>query len=151
MLIQGKLLSSKDNLKDVFEIRREIFVKEQGISEQLEFDDLDRFAIHAIAYLEEDNTKAVATGRLYFDGDCCFLEKLAVLKAYRNRQYGEFILRMLLNKADMAGIQKVFVKGKSPFIDYFYRFGFIQEENLKNGDIQVLSIQPKKLFQSCKH
>lgn len=151
MLIQGKLLSAKDNLKDVFEIRREVFVKELGISEQMEFDEKDRFAIHAIAYLEENHTIPVATGRLYFDGDTCYLEKLAVLKEYRNRQYGEFILRMLLNKADMAGIQKVYVKGNKPFIDYFKGFGFLPDNNIKEKDAKTLSIQPKNLFLGCKH
>ncbi len=134
MMIQGKILSYGDDLAEVFRIRREVLVEEFGVSEEIEFDGLDEHAMHVIVY-EEDNRKnlsgelskekkAVATGRIVYDGISCEIGHIAVLKEFRGKKYGDFTVRMLLNKAFTGGINEVVVN-IDPILEKFYqKIGF---------------------------
>jgi predicted GNAT family N-acyltransferase len=124
MLIQGKLLSYGSDLSEALEIRRQVFVKEYQKSEEEEFDELDPIAMHVIVYEQGDQKKPVATGRIVFDGSACEIGHIAVLKEYRHRQYGDFVVRMLINKAFTAGIHEVSVKVPGQLIDFFRKIGF---------------------------
>lgn len=131
MLIQGKILAYGDDLTEVFQIRKKVFVEEQGIPEELEFDDLDSQAMHVIVYEEDPNwkndkayKKAVATGRIIFDGTTCKIGRIAVLKEYRNMKYGDFTVRMLLNKAFTAGIDEVRLDANCSVQAFYEKIGF---------------------------
>jgi predicted GNAT family N-acyltransferase len=74
IMIQGKMIQGRDDLSQVYKIRKEVFVEEQGIDESLEFDDADQEAIHVLVYEGMDASKAVATGRIIYMSywkDCC--------------------------------------------------------------------------------
>jgi N-acetylglutamate synthase-like GNAT family acetyltransferase len=135
-MIEGKLLTYGDDLTEVFSVRRKVFVEEQGITEEMEFDALDEASIHAIVYnneAEEVNStnnkksngkKAVATGRIIYDGVNCTIEKIGVLEDYRGRLYGDFTVRMLLNKAFTSGINEVFLHTQINTEGFFQKIGF---------------------------
>ena len=94
-MIKGQYLSYGDDLTKVHEIRKAVFTEEYGIPEDVELDDDDIMAMHVI--LDYENEK-VGTGRMKYDGETFILDKMAVLKEHRNNGYGEFIVRMLLDK-----------------------------------------------------
>lgn len=131
-MIQGKILSNKDDLTQVFAIRRKVFVEEQGLSETEEFDQMDEYAIHVLVYEEEKNSNnkaktnrnAIAIGRMTYDGIICEIDRIAVLKEYRNKKYGDFAVRMLLNKAFLAEVHEVFVKVERDSINFYKKIGF---------------------------
>jgi N-acetylglutamate synthase-like GNAT family acetyltransferase len=153
MLIQGKILSGNTDLSEAFAIRRKVFVEELLIPEEKEFDDLDPIAMHVIVYEEDDNKKAVATGRIYFDGTNCEIGHIAVLKEYRRKEYGDFTLRMLLNKAFTAGIKSVYSIVPKDCIEFFQSVGFIrnEEEILDNDKIFYrMTITDKDTITDCK-
>jgi predicted GNAT family N-acyltransferase len=56
-------------------IRLAVFVEEQRVPVEIEWDDQDETSLHALAYSEEGN--AIATGRLLPDGH---IGRMAVLK-----------------------------------------------------------------------
>lgn len=135
MLIQGKILSAGDDLSEAFLIRKAVFVEEQGIPEDLEFDELDHEAMHVIVYEEDPNwnmnhsseKKAVATGRILYDGTTCKIGRIAVLKDYRNKKYGDFTVRMLLNKAFTSGITQVSLDAQCSAERFYEKIGFHKE------------------------
>lgn len=154
MLIQGKLLSFEDDLTEVYNIRRTVFVEEQGISEDLVFDELDTFAEHAIVYQGAENKIAVATGRIIFDGSKCSIGSIAVLKEYRNKQLGDFIVRLLINKAFNAGIDKVHVLTPLPYVSFYRRIGFqIEDKEFIHENTQLvnMSISISDMSTQCKN
>lgn len=134
MLIQGKLLGFGDDLTEAMQIRRRVFVEELGIPEDLEFDELDSQAIHVIVYEEDPNwneqrhanndKKPVATGRIIYDGADCQIGHIAVLREYRGMKYGDFTVRMLLNKAFTSGINIVSVNSQDENVDFYQKIGF---------------------------
>jgi predicted GNAT family N-acyltransferase len=154
VLIQGKILSYGDDLAEVFQIRRTVFVEEQKIPDELEFDDLDHEAMHVIVYEEDPNwrdtkenyKKAVATGRILFDGTTCKIGRIAVLKEHRNMKYGDFTVRMLLNKAFTAGINEVSLDAQCSAQGFYEKIGFHEA-----GIIHIpMVIHMRDIITSCK-
>ena len=140
-MIQGKILACNEDLSEAYAIRINVFVEELGGSQELEFDDMDKEAMHAIVY---DKQKTVAAGRISFDGECCLIEKIAVLKDYRRKKYGDFIVRMLLNRAFTTGIKEVTVIADLSTEAFFRNIGFVQK-----GESIAKSEEPK--FKMCIH
>ncbi len=132
MLIQGKLLSYGSDLSEAFEIRKQVFIKEYQRSESEEFDDQDSYAMHVIVYEQGTQNKPVATGRIVFDGTSCEIGHIAVLEGYRNRQYGDFTVRMLINKAFTSGIHEVSVTTPGKYTKFFEKIGFSLREAKEN-------------------
>lgn len=83
---------------DAQRLRTEVFVIEQGVPIELEWDESDEVSIHAVVY-GEDN-QPIATGRLLPDGH---IGRMAVQKALRGLGIGRFLLTSLLNEAKRLG------------------------------------------------
>ncbi len=150
MLIQGKLLSYGSDLSEAFEIRKQVFIDEYHKELTEVFDEYDSFAMHVIVYEQNEKKKPVATGRIVFDGSYCEISNIAVLKEYRNRKYGDFAVRMLINKAFTSGIHDISVKVPGQLIDFYKKIGFSMKETItkvvpekeyvmiiRDGDVQT--------------
>jgi N-acetylglutamate synthase-like GNAT family acetyltransferase len=152
MLIQGKLLSQENDLSEVHFIRRKVFIEEMKIPESVVDDGLDDLAMHVIVYEETGGKRAVATGRISFDGQHCEISHIAVLKEYRNKQYGDFAVRMLLNKAFTSGIQVVMSRVNSNCVAFFEKIGFhiINDESMnQNLEHYLMEISTKDVKFAC--
>ena len=76
-------------------IRQRVFVEEQQVPAELEWDATDQSAEHFLAVV--DGNKAAATARLYgTPGATGFIGRMAVLPQYRGRQIGQALLRHLI-------------------------------------------------------
>lgn len=121
-MLSGKYLYNRDDLSSAFYVREQVFQKENNNSEVLKFDQNDNESIHVVVYTEN---KPVATGRLYKDNDRYYLEKIAVLKEEREKKYGDFVVRMLIDKAFQLGAKEIFIKTQINNILFFEKIGFI--------------------------
>ena len=165
IMIEGKILSYGDSLDDVFAIRKKVFVEELGVPSEVVFDQLDSEAMHVLVYEEpvksnnridnnsKDLKKAVATGRITLDGKVCKISNIAVLEEYRNKKYGDFTVRMLINKAFTAGVNEVIVKAFPNVIEFFQKIGFqlIDNENkeYESSDYNMI-ISMMNVVTKCK-
>lgn len=120
-MVKGIYLNGEQNLSDAFSIRRKVFIEEQKVPEEIEMDGMDAYAIHAVAYTGE---KAVATGRIIYDGDVYKIGRIAVLKEERGKDYGDFIVRMLLDKAFLHGAKEVILGAQLPAVGFYAKIGF---------------------------
>ncbi|MFU0827719.1 MAG: N-acetyltransferase domain-containing protein [Lachnoclostridium sp.] len=123
-MVQGKYLHYGDDLSEVMNIRRKVFVEEQGISEEEEFDEYDDQAIHALVYDVNNEKRPVATGRVYYDGNHYRIGKIAVLKEERGKYYGDFVVRLLINKAFLSGAEEVVVSAQKKVVPFYEKIGF---------------------------
>lgn len=141
-MIQGKYLYYGDNLSEVFNIRRKVFVDEQGVKEEEEFDDYDDLAVHALVY-DNGNSKPVATGRVYHDGKNYRIGRIAVLKEERGKYYGDFVVRLLVNKAFLSGAEEVFINAQVAAVPFYAKIGFqsygdiFEEAGIKHISMKV--------------
>jgi predicted GNAT family N-acyltransferase len=99
-------------------IRTRVFVEEQGVSEDLEWDGLDEHAYHVMAVA--DGTP-IGTGRLLQDAH---IGRLAVLKEWRGKGVGGALLDLLLVIANKMGYEEVRLHAQTRVLDFYVGRGF---------------------------
>ncbi|MEM5433085.1 GNAT family N-acetyltransferase [Cupriavidus oxalaticus] len=100
-------------------IRYTVFVEEQNVPVELEWDEWDEPSWHALA-LAEDGTP-VATGRLLPDGH---IGRMAVLKAARGTGVGAQVLQALMEKAAQLGYPELVLNAQTHAASFYLRAGF---------------------------
>lgn len=155
MYITGKyILGALGGLEDILKIRRKVFIEEQGIPEEIELDGQDDKAIFALAYEEgEDFKTPVASGRLLFLGDEFKIGRVCTLKQYRKKGYGDFVVRMLIDKAFTMGAKEVVVDAQLPAVDFYKTIGFTEiGEQFEEAGIlhQKMKVNPCTCKRHCQ-
>ncbi|KPL28149.1 MAG: hypothetical protein AMJ72_04985 [Acidithiobacillales bacterium SM1_46] len=101
-------------------VREAVFVREQRIPVELEWDDADASATHVLAFAE--NGEAIGTGRLLPSGH---IGRMAVLRAYRGQGVGRALLAALLDAARANGHAEVTLSAQTQVIGFYQRMGFL--------------------------
>ncbi|MFI4922882.1 MAG: GNAT family N-acetyltransferase [Burkholderiales bacterium] len=100
-------------------VRKEVFIVEQNVPVELEWDGLDPEARHVLA--QSRNGEAMGTARLLPDGQ---IGRMAVLKEWRGLGVGSALLEALLQMARTRGFSKVFLNSQTRAIAFYSRHGF---------------------------
>jgi predicted GNAT family N-acyltransferase len=87
-MFEVKICATAEEKETAFKIREEVFVYEQGFALEIERDEYDCDAVHAVGY--EDGIPA-ACGRLVMLDGKAKLGRIAVIKSKRNNKYGLII------------------------------------------------------------
>jgi predicted GNAT family N-acyltransferase len=103
-------------------VRYTVFVEEQNIPVELEWDDLDEIAFHVVIF--DGDLQAVATGRLLPDAH---IGRLAVLRDYRGERLGKIVLQTLINKGVELGYPKLVLHAQESVKGFYEREGFLSE------------------------
>ena len=121
-MIRGKFLTSRDDISQIIAMRREIFVDELGFPAEYEPDEHDNMAVYALAYA--DDGTPIASGRLYIDNDRFTIGRVCVMKPLRRMQIGDFIMRMLLYRAQDLNAGSVSLVCQVENVPFYTRYGF---------------------------
>jgi len=103
-------------------IRYDVFVIEQGVPVELEWDEWDDQCWHALA--RDTAGRAVATGRLLPDGH---IGRMAVRKDARGSGVGAALLLSLMQQAQRRGQQQVALSAQTHAEVFYARHGFVRE------------------------
>jgi predicted GNAT family N-acyltransferase len=105
-----------------FAVRKEVFIKEQGVPETLELDEFDLLAWHALAF---EGLECVGTGRLVNLGDGQGqIGRMAVLSHFRKKGIGLTILEKLIALARSEGILSLLLHSQISAIPFYEKQGF---------------------------
>jgi predicted GNAT family N-acyltransferase len=107
-------------LEEVFAIRREVFVVEQAVPEEEEYDEHEAESHH---YLARVNGLPAATARWRFTEHGVKLERFAVLAQYRKAGVGSAVLRRVLSDLP-ADAEFVYLHAQVPAMNLYARQGF---------------------------
>jgi predicted GNAT family N-acyltransferase len=107
---------------DAFAVRRTVFVDEQGVDEDLEYDDHDETATHFVAYDGEDPIGA-ARLREYEDG-VGKVERVAVLESRRGEGIGRAVMRALEDRADEQGFAALKLHSQCRAAGFYRQLGY---------------------------
>jgi predicted GNAT family N-acyltransferase len=114
--------SDNDLAAQAFAIRRKVFVEEEGVDPNLEYDHEEE-AHHYLLIL---GGKALATARWRETDKGIKLERFAVLPEYRNRGFGALILKEVIK--DVIPLEKtVYLHSQLRAVPFYERNGFIKE------------------------
>ena len=109
--------------QEAYLIRKEVFIQEQGVPEEMELDEFDPASKHALAYM---GALCVGTGRLvYLDNHHAQIGRMSVLSAFRNRGIGKAILTRLIALAKAEGVLTLILHSQVSVIPFYEKFGFL--------------------------
>ena len=116
-----EVLSQKD-LERCFEIRRVVFMVEQAVPEEEEYDGLDKDCLHFMASLDN---KPVGTARLRItDENQAKAERVAVYQEVRGYGIGRILMEALEHKARSLGHQSMLLSSQTHAIPFYERIGY---------------------------
>ncbi len=116
-----KWLTNTDDITDALKIRKEVFIKEQNVPHEIEFDGSDSYALSVVVYDEE---KPVATGRIILRDENYTLGRICVLSEYRNKKYGSVVVNELIKKCKDIGASSIHIHAQTQVIPFYEKLGF---------------------------
>lgn len=109
--------------QDAAQVRTAVFVQEQGIAPEDEWDEADQTAVHAVAY--DEPGQAIGTGRLLrHDSQTARIGRMAVRRALRGAHIGQRLLQALMDAARQAGYVQVVLHAQKSAEGFYQRQGF---------------------------
>lgn len=101
-------------------VRTAVFIDEQRVDRELEFDDRDAFCLHLLAL---DGAKAIGTVRLdiEYGGK---IGRLAVLAAHRGRGVGSALMEKLHELARARGLEALWCHAQVSAVPFYERLGY---------------------------
>ena len=103
-------------------VREAVFVHEQSVPLELEWDGIDEDCVHVLA--EDERGRAIGTGRLLPDAH---VGRMAVLPEWRGRGVGSALLRALIAIAEARGMREVVLNAQLQAMEFYRRHGFVAE------------------------
>ena len=121
-----KIVDDDNELREALEIRRIVFIEEQGVSEQRELDEYDKEATHVILKINEN---AVGTARFRFidkEKQKIKIERMAILKEFRGKGFGEEIMIFIEQCARIRNIKELVTHSQWHARGFYEKVGFKQ-------------------------
>jgi predicted GNAT family N-acyltransferase len=117
-----KLVTGEVELQEAFEVRRQVFVREQDIPEELVFDGHDGEALHVVV---KDGKQVIGSARVRFSADNqAKLERMAILKRYRRKGIGRKMLLFLDAVWKDRQVQQVVIHAQLEVVSFYKLCGF---------------------------
>jgi len=122
--MNAKRITIDEDLRKAFYIRKEVFVKEQGVPLEDEFDEFDKLngqCEHILVYYEE---QPVGTGRVRWVDEFGKLERICILEHYRKFGLGKIIITALEEIAQEGGTTRVKLHGQTQAQGFYKKLGY---------------------------
>ena len=100
-------------------VRIPVFVEEQNVPFERDFDSFDASAMHWLAV--DDRQCPIGTARMLSDGH---FGRMAVLKAFRQQGIGRLIIEAAVNYAAASGLKRVHLHAQLSALVFYERLGF---------------------------
>ena len=111
--------------KQAYAIRQKVFIEEQGVPQEMELDEFDPIASHALAF---QGDQCIGTGRLIeTTQNAGQIGRMAVLAGFRGNGTGKAILMALIELARSQKMSSISLHSQVSAIPFYEKFGFIAQ------------------------
>ena len=110
-----------NDLLETYLIRKKVFVEEQNISYEDEYDFVEN---DRIVILVKYNGINCATGRINIKGNIANLERICVLKEYRNLSIGKYLINILINISKDKNCNLITLGAQLQALGFYRKLGF---------------------------
>ena len=110
-----------EKLEVAFQIRRKVFVVEQKVTEEEEFDGLDQISRQFLALYQK---KPAGTARMRLTPEGVKLERFSILIEYRKKRIGSELVKFLLSQAKILESKKVYLHAQKEVENFYKQLGF---------------------------
>ncbi|BAO44413.1 GNAT family N-acetyltransferase [Thiolapillus brandeum] len=104
------------------QVRERVFVQEQQVPLELEWDGIDDQCLHMLA--EDKSGNPIGTGRLLPDGH---IGRMAVLREWRGRGVGSALLQALMQEGEKQGFRNMVLAAQLQAMPFYEKAGFTAE------------------------
>jgi YbgC/YbaW family acyl-CoA thioester hydrolase len=123
-------------------LRNQVFVHEQGVPQDMEWDEFDTHAVHAV--LNNRLGRPIATGRLLpAVNGVAKIGRMAVLRQMRGQRFGDLVLAGLVQAAKARGDKALLLHAQCTAERFYARQGFsthgpvFQEAGIDHVEMQM--------------
>ena len=118
-MIQIRRVAWEDESQALRYIRECVFIQEQCVPVELEWDELDPVCLHILA--KDGDGQSVGTARLLPDGH---IGRIAVLKEWRKQGVGSALLQWMIEEMKSSGKQQAMLNAQMDAVKFYKKFGF---------------------------
>jgi predicted GNAT family N-acyltransferase len=118
----GASVATAADWPDVAALRTRVFVEEQGVPAEIERDDRDATAVHALS--RDSAGRVVATGRLLVGEGTATIGRMAADAAVRGRGHGRAVLDELHRQAALRGVTEIALHAQLTARGFYERAGY---------------------------
>lgn len=104
-----------------FALRREVFVIEQQVPEELEHDSDDLTATHIVGIMDG---AVVAVARILFKPEHAKIGRVAIAGAYRGQKLGAALIGFAVDVAREKGQARCYLESQADKVGFYVRLGF---------------------------
>jgi predicted GNAT family N-acyltransferase len=134
--------SNSELCSAIFKIRQTVFVDEQKVSREEEFDEFEKSSIHYLAVLDG---KPAGTSRWRITEKGIKMERFAVLPEFRKMGVANAILLQMLSDVSLKNIT-IYLHAQESAVGFYLKNAFVKE-----GDVFVeANIRHFKMYYSAK-
>ena len=120
-MTEVRVASTSSEVDEALELRRRVYVGEQGVSLEADRDGLDPTAVHVVAV---EGGRIVGTCRLVFEHGLARLGRMAVESDMRGRGLGAALLAEAESQARTAGAERIRLHAQLAARSLYERGGF---------------------------
>ena len=130
------------NKESIRLVREQVFIQEQHIDPEIEFDGLDTQAVHVLVV---DGEQPLGTGRILANGH---IGRIAIMQVARGQGLGVKVVRALVEYAKQQGYPKVDLGAQTHAVDFYRKLGFtpygdeFMEANIPHQAMEMLLVHP---------
>lgn len=118
-----KLVETEADMEAAVGIRFRVFVDEQSVPPEIELDEYDAHATHAVAV---EDGQAIGTGRMYLEGGAARIGRMAVDLLHRRRGVGGLILSFLEEEAQAQGATEIVLHAQDYVKSFYAAHGYTE-------------------------
>ncbi len=119
-------IDDKEKATVAFDIRQRVFVEEQKVSREEEYDDHEQESMHYMLLVEK---QPAGTARWRFTNNGIKLERFAILPEFRNKGAGSFLVKAVLSDV-LPHHQLIYLHAQVAAMNLYKRAGFEAEGEL---------------------
>ncbi len=121
IMVEVKEIFNPIDREIISKIRRDVFVLEQGVSEEEEFDEYDSLSRHFLGYFEKI---PCGTARFRTTEKGIKLERFCVLPPYRNQNVGKNLVLRLVDEAKQSNPLEIYLHAQIQALGFYEKLGF---------------------------
>lgn len=114
---------TKNQLIDHYLIRKTVFIEEQNVSYEDEFDLKEKEKIPFVVY---DNKKPIGAARINIFSDYIKIERVCILKEHRSKGIGVFIMKHLEDYSKNLSIKELRLSAQVQALGFYEKLGYIK-------------------------
>ncbi len=129
MNLSVKITNWQHHKTQLKEIRETVFIQEQNVPVELEWDGLDEKACHVLAEVllinkKQDKKLAIGTARIIINNKQAHIGRMAVLSEWRGQGIGSKILKCCIDECKKKHVDKVVLNAQVYVTEFYQKMGF---------------------------